>query len=140
MAAKKGNNYRQKFKEAEEREFICQEYLKHCAQGLSDDCFPHCDRKTIQSYVKKFPKEFPAQKIERANRERRLFWERLGIAGTIGAMTMPDGKKFKVDNFNTTAWIFNMKNRFGWKDRQDVTSGDKPLSAPNVYIPDNKRK
>lgn len=31
------------------------------------------------------------------------------------------------DNFNAAVWIFTMKNRFGWKDRQDVTSDDEPL-------------
>ena len=45
-------------------------------------------------------------------------WEEMGRKAAFG----------KVDNFNATAWIFNMKNRFGknddfnekWSDKQEV--------------------
>jgi hypothetical protein len=39
------------------------------------------------------------------------FWERLGMAGAMG----------KVPGFNAAAWIFNVKNRFKWTDRQETT-------------------
>jgi hypothetical protein len=34
----------------------------------------------------------------------------MGIAGSSG----------KLKGFQTGAWIFNMKNRFSWRDRQEI--------------------
>lgn len=45
------------------------------------------------------------------------WWEKVGREAS--------GGRRKIDS---TAWIFNMKNRFKWKDRNDVTSDDKGLT------------
>ena len=57
----------------------------------------------------------------------QVWWERQGRKMTTGA----DG--------NATVWIFNMKNRFSWHDKQQVdhTSSDesmKPVDRVEISI------
>jgi hypothetical protein len=42
-----------------------------------------------------------------------------------------------VNKVNPTMAIFSLKNNFGWKDRQDITSGDKPIESNLNVIVDN---
>lgn len=47
--------------------------------------------------------------VERGVSASQFFWEDLGMRGTQG----------QVKGFNATAWMFNMKNRFGWAEKTD---------------------
>lgn len=49
---------------------------------------------------------------------------------TQGRINLENGK------FSPTLWYMNMKNRFGWKDKQDITSNDREMSGPVIYIPE----
>ncbi len=41
-------------------------------------------------------------------------------------------KNLENKDFNFTGWYMNMKNRFGWKDRSDVTTNDKDITTPPI--------
>ena len=76
------------------------------------DCFPEASARTIRHYAKAYPEDFPAEKLEAAAREGLLVWEQLGLQGAKG----------EIAKFSATAWMFNMKNRAGWRDRQETRS------------------
>lgn len=69
------------------------------ALGISDTGF---------ATLMKDDEEF-SQAIKQARRYCHYWWENLGREGAIG--------KAKI---NPTIWIFNMKNRFGWRDKTEV--------------------
>ena len=49
------------------------------------------------------------------------WWHELGRKGACGQ-----------DSINPTVWIFNMKNRFNWRDKQDIeTSGSMTVTVSN---------
>lgn len=110
MPAPEGNNNRMLWKTPEERVAACKRVCDHLASGLSKDCFPDADWQTINVYMRKYPVEFDANLIEDATRRGRLFWEQVGIDGTLGA----------IDGFNANSWKFNMQNRHGWGERQQL--------------------
>ena len=88
------------------------EYLAHISSGYRDKSFTVCDMDTFTNYCNKYPNDFPTDMIERARRERMLFWERIGIEGTTG----------KIQGYNSRSWEFNMKNRFRWSEKIELES------------------
>lgn len=88
---------------------FCDLLIGHMKKGLSFEAFGSAvkvHKDTLYEWVKAHP-EFKEAKDE-AFCENQLFYERIGIDGMLG----------KIPGFNVTAWIFNMKNRHGWRDRQ----------------------
>lgn len=92
----------------------CQKLIDHMAKGYSFESFGaiiNVARSTVEDWVK-------AQECFRGAKEEaflrsREFWERQGIEGLWSG----DGD-LKI---NPTIWIFNMKNRFGWRDKVENT-------------------
>jgi len=98
----------------------CELLMKHMAEGYGFQCFgitldPLVHHGITEQWLKIYP-EFAEAKKNGDNLCLR-WWETLGRAGAAG----------KLKNFNAATWIFNMKNRFLWRDRQDITSGDSPI-------------
>lgn len=104
----------------------CQQLIDHMAQGLSFESFAGVigvHDETLRNWSTKYPEFFAARKIGYA--KNQVFWEKLGLAGAAG----------KVDGFNSAAWIFNMKNRFRWRDRQEIEhGGSMELNVPTVVF------
>ena len=102
----------------------CEMLMVHMGQGYSYESFAadlDCCIDTMYELEKKHPEFSEAKKRGRARSMK--FWEKLGIAGTRGnnKVKMDDGTIMELKAFNSGAWIFNMKNRFDWRDKQETT-------------------
>jgi hypothetical protein len=89
----------------------CQELVEFMAKGYSIEAFAGHIRVTADTVYEwcRVHKEFSEAKKEGTVRCRE-FYEKIGLAGATG----------QLKNFNVTAWIFNMKNRFGWRDKHEI--------------------
>ena len=87
------------------REEYCEMLIDHMRQGLSFECFAGVvgvGKETIYTWSEQFESFRDAK--SRGFALSQLFWEKIGIAGVTG----------RIQNFQTGAWIFNMKHRFKW--------------------------
>ena len=92
----------------------CEMIIEHMAQGLSKEAFAGVVGVTVQTFynwTEAHPEFLEA--VKEGEAKCRVFWEKLGMEGARGS-----------DEFNATAWIFNMKNRFAWRDRQEISGED----------------
>ena len=100
----------------------CDKAIEVMKRGFSKEAVAgHLDitKKTLYNWMGKH-KEF-LHAIKKGEEYSRVFWEELGIE----MVTAGQG--------NATAWIFNMKNRFDWKDKSEFTGkDDQPIFALNL--------
>lgn len=118
-----------KFGTPEKRRAMWAALCKHVSDGFSLKSFPICDEETCWSYSERFPEDCPYSEFEDAKREGLLFWEKIGVAGATG----------KLEGFNATSWIFNMKNRAGWTDKTENRNVDEngktlPLVPASIQV------
>ena len=91
----------------------CELLIAHMKSGLSFECFGAAvgvARDRVYEWANKHPEFAEAKKI--AHNESLLFWEKAGLNG----LWHGGGKN---PQFNSSVWIFNVKNRFGWKDKSE---------------------
>lgn len=91
------------------KEEYCDMLIEHMKKGMSFESFAaviNVNRDTLFEWRRVEPNFSDAYK--KALEVSLYTWEQLGHAGMMG----------KVAGFNPTLWIFNMKNRFKWRDKQ----------------------
>jgi hypothetical protein len=96
----------------------CDQLIKHLESGLSIESFAGVigvHRSTLYEWAGVHP-EF-SDTLKRGAEISLLFWERMGLTGMAG----------KIQGFNAAVYIFNMKNRFKWRDSHapDEARGEK---------------
>lgn len=82
--------------------------IEHMGDGLSFEAFAGVigkSKETLYQWVKAHPNFADAKK--KGDALSLLFWEKMGLTGMAG----------KIRGFNVAAWIFNMKNRHGYRDK-----------------------
>lgn len=77
-------------------------------------------RDTFYDWVKRYPKFRDAYELGKQVSE--AWWSKLGREGASG-----------VQDIQPTVWIFNMKNKFGWRDQPDSREEKQPI---NIQIID----
>lgn len=90
----------------------CKLLIEHMAKGFSYETFgAEVDvcKQTVYTW-EKHPEFLDAKK--KAFTKCQKFWEQ---QGTLGLWNDPKG-----ESLNSSVWIFNMKNRFKWADRQEI--------------------
>lgn len=120
---------------------FCEELIDHMALGYSFESFAaiaKCDRSILYDWEKAHP-EFKSAK-EQAFAEGLLFWERLGIDNIISTNDFSrdgDSQQSSSKTLNGSVWIFNMKNRFRWRDKQ---ADENDTLNVNVHLADRMAK
>jgi len=113
--AKKAASLKPMGRPSKYKDDFCEQLIKHMSEGFSFESFGgkiSVNQDTLYAWARTH-QEFSDAKKE-AFEKSRLFWETIGIKGAQG----------KIPFFNVTAWIFNMKNRFGWRDQLQLSSDD----------------
>lgn len=89
---------------------MCDKVIKHMSQGYSKEAtaaYLGINQDTLYDWIK--TNKIFSEAIKQGQAKSLLFWEAMGIDGAMG----------DIEKFNVSSWIFNMKNRHGWKDKSD---------------------
>ena len=94
---------------ASERSRVFKELCAHLKKGLSIDCFRDLSKKMIEEYLISYPEEFVGAELEEALRGGKETWEDLGYRQAAGSCMG-----------NSRSWYYNMSNRYGWREKQEI--------------------
>lgn len=103
----------------------------HMKDGLSFESFGGvvgvCE-KTLYNWEAAHPEFLQAKMIGRP--ASRLYWEKVGKDGLYNETIKTDDGMTVNRSINSAIWIFNMKNRFQWRDKIEIDTPedeDRPL-------------
>lgn len=94
---------------AEFRKRVFKDLLIHIRSGKSLDCFGPLSEVSIREYLKTYPKEFCGEQLDEARRQAKDGWEAIGRKQADGTCMG-----------NSRSWYYNMANRYGWAEKQEV--------------------
>jgi DNA-binding transcriptional MerR regulator len=100
-------------------------YANHRRQGFDKESYPLCDYRTIERHLDVYSADLQTEKreLEQAEREGQLEWEIIGKNLMTGKM-----------NGSATAWIFKGKNKYGYKDRQEIDNNHDFKGKPSIIL------
>jgi transposase len=109
----------------------CQQLIDFMSQGYSFRSFacdiPGVHSGTLHEWATKIP-EFGEAKAKAQDKYFK-YWEELGKRGVGG----------EVKNFNAVAWIFNMKNRFQWRN-EVVVKDERKVESVTIELPSAQKQ
>lgn len=97
----------------------CDLLLEHMEGGLSFESFAgkvRVHKETLYEWCKANPDFKQAKEV--GTELSRLWWETLGRDNAVNVSERDSEGNSSSRSMNAPTWIFNMKNRFGWRDKQ----------------------
>ena len=87
----------------------------------------------IKALIYQWRSNFSNNLWDRWMEEEQEFWETIKKGRMLSESwwNKSGRKNLKSKDFSYTGWYMNMKNRFGWRDKQETTlqGGDKPIET-----------
>lgn len=120
---------------------FCQGLIEHMGQGFSFESFAaviEVNRDTLYAWEKEYLEFSDAKSI--AFDKNLMFWEKLGIDHILNESESFGEGVSRSKSLNSTIWIFNMKNRHKWRDRQPDESADVNVNINNLSDTDLNAK
>ena len=121
------------------RKEFCDWLIEHMSQGYSLESFVgalfkrgvRISRQSFYNWANKEHDSYQpdwAETLEIAKDCSLFWWETVGKDGLHGMSDLNSDGKTIIRPLNTGVWALNMRNRFGYKDKIEVTTqgGDKP--------------
>lgn len=104
----------------------CEQLIAFMAEGKSFRSFAGeiagVNSETMHQWAQRHP-EFAQAKTKAQDLYFR-YWEDMGRRGSLG----------QIKNFNAAAWIFNMKNRFLWRN-EIVVKDERKVESVTIELP-----